>query len=597
MNQSLPAFSQLKCIILYCALFFVHNSFAQTNPPQTFDNSRCGPGEITLTASGCTGGTLKWYNDALAGSVINIGNSYTLNVISTSSFYVSCTLNGVESTRSKITASAIPSPPGGGGQITGCGPSGVFLTATGCSQGIVKWYEAISQNSMLVKGALLHTGSVFNPQLTQSGTMFLATCTVNGCESAPSIFIASYYNIPLAPVTQNGSRCGPGEVTIQVTSPTAVPGKYSWYTQASGGTPFAQTFFLDPTFKTLKVNVTNTTSFWVSYTIDDGCESQRAEVKAIVNPLPDAPLVTGGSRPDAGAINLTASGCNGGVLNWYNAAVNGTIVNTGTTYSPFISTTTSYWVSCTLNGCESQRSEVIATISPCSSGNTGVSIPVAYALPKGVLPNSVYKGYTPASSITITAIPSGSNSPYQYLWSNGATTPSITVSPSTTQNYTVTIIDKNGCSAIATTTINVYDVSCSKSDKVLICKLPPGNTSKSQELCIAASAVNAHLATGSYLGSCLIPAISKNIAQNTKVIETLFSVSIHPNPAKSVFVIHSSTKNPAIINVYDVSGRLLEKISLIPGQKLTAGENYEPGVYYFEWVQGDQRKTLKAIKM
>jgi hypothetical protein len=420
---------------------------------------------------------------------------------------------------------------------------------------------------------------------------------VNGCESATSIFLASYSIIPSAPIVQNGSRCGPGEITIAVISPTALPGKYSWYTQPTGGAPFAETFFLDPSFKTLKVNVAATTSFWVSYTIDDGCESQRAEVKAIVNPLPPAPSTTGGSRSDAGTVNLTAYGCDGGILTWYNAAVNGTVVNTGTSYSPFVSGTTSYWVSCTLNGCEGPRSEVTATISPCAATNTAVTIPFAYALPKGVFPNTVYKGYAPASSITLTAIPSGSNSPYQYLWSNGATTSAITVNPSATQNYTVTITDKNGCTATATTTVHVTDVRCGKGDKILVCKRPPGNASKSQEICIAPEAVSAHLATGSYLGECLSNILTKASLNVISEKESIKFLSIQPNPSTTSFIINLKTKERAIVNVYDLTGRLMEKLNLLPGQNQIIGEKYEPGVYYFEFIQGRNRKISRVIKL
>ncbi len=50
-------------------------------------------------------------------------------------------------------------------------------------------------------------------------------------------------------------------------------------------------------------------------------------------------------------------------------------------------------------------------------------------------------------SITLTATPSGGNAPYTYLWSNGATTPSITVSAVGT--YTVNVSDNtSGCGPI-----------------------------------------------------------------------------------------------------------------------------------------------------
>lgn len=50
---------------------------------------------------------------------------------------------------------------------------------------------------------------------------------------------------------------------------------------------------------------------------------------------------------------------------------------------------------------------------------------------------------------------SAPGSPLTYSWSTGATTPSITVSPSVTTTYSATITGTNGCSVTRTSTINV----------------------------------------------------------------------------------------------------------------------------------------------
>jgi hypothetical protein len=142
----------------------------------------------------------------------------------------------------------------------------------------------------------------------------------------------------------------------------------------------------------------------------------------------------------------------------------------------------------------------------------------------------------------------------------------------------------------------VSNVGCGKGDKVLICKRPPGNASKSNELCIAAEAVSAHLATGSYLGTCLSPVLTKNIQGKVKENDGQIFISIQPNPSSSSFLINSESKERGIINVYDPAGRLLEKLNLVPGQKISVGEKYQPGVYYFELIQGSKRSTSKAIK-
>ncbi|HOV11804.1 MAG TPA: M14 family zinc carboxypeptidase [Bacteroidales bacterium] len=56
-----------------------------------------------------------------------------------------------------------------------------------------------------------------------------------------------------------------------------------------------------------------------------------------------APATTGGSSCGAGTVSLSASGS--GTLNWYDAASGGNLVNTGNSYSPTLSSTTTYYVS------------------------------------------------------------------------------------------------------------------------------------------------------------------------------------------------------------------------------------------------------------
>jgi gliding motility-associated-like protein len=60
-----------------------------------------------------------------------------------------------------------------------------------------------------------------------------------------------------------------------------------------------------------------------------------------------------------------------------------------------------------------------------------------------------------SQSTTISDFPSGGTMPYTFLWSNGDTTSSPSVSPLTTANFSVIVTDADGCTASQSVTINV----------------------------------------------------------------------------------------------------------------------------------------------
>src|SRR5204863_261118 len=127
-------------------------------------------------------------------------------------------------------------------------------------------------------------------------------------------------------------------------------GTLNWYTAANGGSSIGTgSPFITP-------SITTTTSFFVSCTSAAGCEGPRTEVVATVNAIPAAPTAGPNSRCGPGTVSLTASGCTG-TLKWYDAASGGNQVGTGSPFiTPSLTTTTSFWVSCTsAAGCEGPR--------------------------------------------------------------------------------------------------------------------------------------------------------------------------------------------------------------------------------------------------
>lgn len=88
-------------------------------------------------------------------------------------------------------------------------------------------------------------------------------------------------------------------------------------------------------------------------------------VQLIINPIPATPTTTNGNRCGTGSVTLSASGGLPGEFRWYTNSTGGTAISGEVNSSfttPSISSTISYFVSVTVNGCESQRAPVTATI-------------------------------------------------------------------------------------------------------------------------------------------------------------------------------------------------------------------------------------------
>ncbi|EAR02190.1 T9SS C-terminal target domain-containing protein [Maribacter sp. HTCC2170] len=81
-------------------------------------DERCGSGELTLTATGEIDGsiqppTFNWYDSPTGGNLVGTGPSLTLNVLSTTNYYVEATANGCPTARMEVTAAIRPLPSAG----------------------------------------------------------------------------------------------------------------------------------------------------------------------------------------------------------------------------------------------------------------------------------------------------------------------------------------------------------------------------------------------------------------------------------------------------------------------------------------------------
>lgn len=153
-----------------------------------------------------------------------------------------------------------------------------------------------------------------------------------------------------------------------------------------------------------------------------------------LNNVPSAPVATTGERCGSGPVSFTATGCSGEgtELKWYDAATNGNLVYTGATYNVSITGTTSYWVSCSVGGCEGPRTQVTRVVN---------ALPTIDGVVVNVTCNGANNG-----SINVTA--SGGIGPYTYDWADVVgTIDSEDRTALAPGFYTVIVTDSKGCTA------------------------------------------------------------------------------------------------------------------------------------------------------
>jgi len=231
--------------------------------------------------------------------------------------------------------------------------------------------------------------------------------------------------------------------------------------------------------------------------------------------------------------------------------------------------------------------------------NPVVTIPDAHVLSSGVLANTVYKGYAPAQSINLTAQASSGTAPYNYGWSIGSNSQNVTVAPTTTTTYLVTVTDQNGCTAMADKEIKVIDVSAGKNgNKVKVCHQSAG----SKTLEISADDVADHLAHGDMLGACQTNISTFNGGQSAAVERNIGQLTIraYPNPSNNVFTITlqgGQSAQALSVRVMDMMGRTVEqKTGIAANQTLKLGASYQKGVFFVEISSGTVKTILKLIK-
>ena len=242
---------------------------------------------------------------------------------------------------------------------------------------------------------------------------------------------------------------------------------------------------------------------------------------------------------------------------------------------------------------------------PICNNSFEVTIPDAYAINPGGNVNTVYVGYQPASSITLTASPSGGNAPDSYNWSTSPsqTTQQITVSPTTTSTYTCTVTDATGCAASSTKTITVVDIRTpGKPGKVNICHRDLKG--KWTTLSVLAGSVAEHLTHGDYLGICNNNSSSNEVLTraanetgNSEIISEEFK--IYPNPATHFLDVQWAKTNnsQSTIRILNAEGRVVRTVTTegaINNQRISL-DGLAKGIYMLVLKTGSDQQVSKFV--
>lgn len=141
------------------------------------------------------------------------------------------------------------------------------------------------------------------------------------------------------------------------------------------------------------------------------------------------PSITGStpsSRCGNGTVTLGATR-SAGTINWYTAATGGSSIGTGTSFTtPIISSTTTYYVDATNNGCtNATRTAIVATVN--------ANLPASVSI--GATATTICSG----TSVTFTATPTNGGTTPTYQWRINGTN----VSGQTASTFTTTTLANN----------------------------------------------------------------------------------------------------------------------------------------------------------
>jgi gliding motility-associated-like protein len=413
-------------------------------------------GSITLTATGGSGGTLKWYSGTCGtGTFVGAGTPLTIAAPTTTTTYfarweaTNCTPSVCVNVIINVTPAPTDPTSADADRKTLCSNDGgsIVLSATGGSGGTLKWYSGTCGT-----GILVGTGTPLTIAAPTTTTTYFARWEATNCTSSACVnVIINVTPAPVGPTSANADRtalCSNDGGNIVLTATGGSGGTLIWYGGSCGtgiplgtGTPLTI------------VAPTTTTTYFARWETTNCSPSVCASIQVNVSTTPATPIVVAGDTTvfcTGGHVDLNiTSSTTGFTIQWYknNVLMAG---ETGTTLTTSIA---------------GNYSVTISGAGNCSATSSASAV-VVNQLPT-VTASAVGSGSCVGQTVQLLAQnPQGGSGVYLFewtakqdpSWSRSSQNPSFTAPDSTTE-YLLVLQDAStnslSCSYRDSTTINV----------------------------------------------------------------------------------------------------------------------------------------------
>jgi hypothetical protein len=496
----------------------------QTAAPVASAQTLCSTSTVANLVA--TGTAIKWYTTATGGTALLPTSAATAGT-----YYATQTLNTCESTtRTAVVVSIITTAlPTATATQTFCGSTNLSqLVATGTA---LRWYTAVTGGTEYPTALLSSIGLV-------NGTSYFVSQTLNGCESQRVQVTAIVNTTPSAPNAVAQALCNTGLVSdLLPNGPT-----FNWYTTATGGTALLATATL------------TAGNYYVSQS-NNGCESVRTMVGVTLNTTIAPTAIAQSFCGNATVGDLVATGTG---LNWYDQATAGTALSSTT-----VVTSGSYYVSQTINGCESARTMVAIIVDPIVINTTTVAACDTYTWTEN---GTVY-----TTSGTYTVV-TGCNSEILELTIN--TTP-------------VATITRSGDDLIVNATAGAtYQwVKCDGSFTPITGET--GETYLATELGSYAVQVT--------LNGCTVTSACFDVTTlGVKSIDVA-NLNFYPNPVTDALTV-TYTKTITGVQVYDMTGRLIKNVETNANEVSVDMSEMPTSIYIIKVIAENTTSEFRVFK-